>query len=321
MSDLPLVTVGITCFNAEATIARALNSALVQDWPHYEIIIVDDLSSDNSVAFIEEAIVNESKVRLVQHEVNQGPAGSRNSILNHANGEFIIFFDDDDEGLPGRIAVQYEALINHEKFNKDKLIACYASGARLYPNGYELEMHAIGSQSDIPVGDEVVDYLLYNSRKKGVFYGAGVPTCALMARVTTFREVGGFDSNFRRVEDVDFAIRLAMLGGHFIGCPNKLFVQHATIASDKSPIMNLKSELQLVDKFSKYLKFRNRYGYARDWFKIRFYHFSGQRLMFFSSLVLFLISYPKSGIAHLMRTLPARWSHENKMKNNVPSIK
>jgi len=311
----PKITIGITCFNAEKTIERAIFSALSQDFSNIEVLVVDDASVDTSWDIISNINDSDSRVKSLRHTINGGPAVSRNSILSAATGDIITFFDDDDESLPERLRVQYEKLCNYEKELRVELIACYASGIRRYPNGYELDMPAIGSQPKVPKGQLVADYLLYNSRKKNVFYGAGTPTCALMARASTFRAVGGFDTKLRRVEDVDFAIRLAMLEGHFIGCPQSLFIQHATVASDKSPSMNLEAELQLIEKHSDYLKTKSRYSYAQDWFRIRFYHFDNQRTKFFLSLIIFLFQHPISGVSHLMRTIPARWIHEAKMKS------
>jgi GT2 family glycosyltransferase len=141
-----------------------------------------------------------------------------------------------------------------------------------------------------------------------------------MARVSTFRAVGKFDGTLRRAEDADFAVRLALSGGHFIGCPRQLFLQHATVASDKTPRKNLDAELRLIEKHADYLMRRNRYGYARDWFHVRYYHFSGQRLKFLTALVVFLVHYPVSGARHLLRTFPTRWVHERDMRARVSGM-
>jgi glycosyltransferase involved in cell wall biosynthesis len=290
---------------------------LAQDWPNSEVIIVDDCSPDGSAAIVEKAIAGIPNARLIRHELNSGPAAARNSILAKAQGEFVAFFDDDDESAPERLRNQYEALRDYEVASGTRLVACYASGVRRYPNGYELRVAAIGSQPPVPKGELVADYLLFNGRSDGIFYGGGTPTCALMARPSTFRAVGGFDSNLRRVEDVDFAIRLALAGGHFIGCPQELYLQHATVASDKTPSKNLQAELQLVEKYADYLRGKRRYGYARTWFKIRFYHFSGQRLKFLAAVAAFLSTHPIAGGRHLLRSAPDRWAHERNMRSKV----
>jgi len=313
----PCITIGLTCFNAGQTIERALRSALAQEWPNLEVVVVDDVSTDDSWEIINSIASADTRVYAVRHVVNGGAAAARNTILEKASGEFVVFFDDDDESVPERVRVQYETLRDYETKHGAKLVACYASGARRYPNGYELRAAAIGSHTEVPKGEIVADYLLFNGRNDGVFYGAGTPTCALMARLSTFKSVGGFDSCLRRVEDVDFAIRLALAGGHFIGCSETLYLQHATVGSDKTPNKNLKAELQLVDKYAEYLSRKGRYHYARNWFKVRFYHFSGQRLKFIGALSLFLLQHPIAGSKHLLRSAPARLAHERDMQSEL----
>lgn len=308
------ISIGITCFNAEKSIKRALQSALTQDWPDIELVIVDDCSTDASARVIEQAIADVPNARLIRHATNSGPAAARATILAAAQGEFVAFFDDDDESRPERLRVQYEALRDYETATGVRLVACFASGVRRYPNCYECRIAAIGSRPIVPQGEAVADYLLFNGRHEGVFYGGGTPTCALMARRSTFEAVGGFDAALRRVEDVDFAIRLALAGGHFIGCPEELYQQHATDGTDKTPLMNLQAELQLVEKYADYLRRKGRYGYARDWFKLRYYHFSAKRTRFLAALIWFLLRHPFSGMVHLLRSAPARWRHERSIR-------
>lgn len=310
----PTITIGITSYSSSKTISPAIASALAQDWPSIELLIVDDCSPDDSVSVIEQAIAGIPNARLIRHERNGGPAAARNTVLADSQGEFIAFFDDDDESRPQRLRVQYERLRAYEVANGCTLVACFASGIRRYPNGYELHVSAIGSRPTVPVGDIVADYLLFNKRCESVFYGSGTPTCSLMARRKTFEALGGFDANLRRVEDVDFAIRLAIAGGHFIGCPEDLQLQHATEGTDKTPLMNLQAELHLVEKHANYLRHKGRYGYARDWFKIRYYHFSAQRVRFMAALIWFLLRHPFTGMGHLLRSAPARWRHERGMR-------
>lgn len=316
--DLPIVTIGLTCFNAEDTIGRAVTSALAQDWPNIEVIIVDDFSSDDSAIAIEAAISGNRRARLVQHEQNKGPAGARNTLLQEAQGEFVVFFDDDDESLPGRVSAQVNTLIEYEAQSGATLVACYAGGVRQYPNGYVKELPAIGScGKNVPNGPGLADYLLFYRRRPEWFYGSGVPTCALMARASTFAAVGGFDADLRRVEDVDFAIRLALIGGHFIGTRESLFVQYATDAVDKSPEKNLEAEQRLAEKNKAYLRSIGRYYYALHWPKLRYWHFKRRYGRFVLELLGLLLRNPIAVSMHLLVTGPRRIGHERRMWRQV----
>ena len=171
----PLVTIGLTCFNAEETIRRAVASAFAQDWLNFELLIVDDCSSDDSVALIEELIANDQRARLIRHTCNKGPAGARNMLLQEAKGEFIVFFDDDDESLPGRVSAQIKVLTDYEKQNGKRLVACYAGGFRIYPNGYVKDLPAIGLHGQVvPHGSGLADYLLFYHKQAEWSYGSGV---------------------------------------------------------------------------------------------------------------------------------------------------
>lgn len=307
------ITIGIACFNAINTIERAIKSALSQDWPNFEILIIDDYSQDGSWEIIQKLKSLNVCITAIRHSKNLGASSSRNSIIENANGDFIVFFDDDDESIDCRIRVQYEALMSYKYSSGIELVACFASGVRKYPNGYEMEMPAIASDGNSLVGSIVADYLLCNIRNPNLFYGAGTPTCAMMASKATFKKLDGFDAALRRVEDIDFSVRLALRGGHFIGCGRNLFTQYATFGEHKTPINNFKAELQMLHKHSIYLRSKNNYKYACDWFYIRYLHFSGQNLKFCLKLLAFLFKYPIQG-KHVMFSLPSRLVHEQKVR-------
>jgi len=310
---MELITVGITCFNAEETIARAIESARDQDWPRLEIVVVDDCSSDRSAEIVERIAGDEDRIRQIRHPVNMGPGAARQTILDNAAGEYIAFFDDDDESAPQRLSVQYRRLVDYREETGCSLAACYGSGKRVYENGYELGIEAIGCAPRVPVGAEAVDYLLFNGRTRGVFYGGGTPACALMASTETMRAVGGFDPAFRRVEDVDFAVRLGLVGGHFVGCPERLYTQHATQAPDKSARRNYDAEIQLLEKHRHHLEQRNRYDFARNWFTVRYHHFNGDRGSMMAALTRGFFRNPLLVLRQLVTTVPARAAHERRM--------
>lgn len=307
------ITIGLTCYNAENTIDRAIKSAISQNWRNLEIVIVDDFSSDQSWETIQAYARNDPRIKALRHSVNGGPAKARNTILENASGEILVFFDDDDESGSERVRIQYETLGHFEKICGTQLLACYASGERIYPNGYVKDLPALGSKGRPLVANEVIDYLLFNHRSRGLFYGSGVPGCSLAARVSTFKIAGGFDEKLRRVEDADFAIRLARAGGHFVGCGAKLFFQYATQANDKTPKMNLDAEHYLVEKYSDYLIDKNCYEYSKSWFSIRYFHFSGQHQKFIFSLLKWWLRFPLRGSIHLWRSALNRFLHERKI--------
>ncbi|MBX5106093.1 glycosyltransferase family 2 protein [Rhizobium lentis] len=307
------VTVGITCFNAHDTIGNAIRSAQSQEWPDLEIIIVDDASTDGSPERVASLIANDSRVRLISHGENGGAARARNTIIEAATGDFIVFFDDDDESAANRVMLQVAAIKAFEASKGFRRVACYASGERIYPNGYLKPLPAIGSAGTIPCGMDVADYLLFYRRRPDYFYGSGTPTCALMARRELFRELGGFDPSLKRVEDVDFAIRLALTGGCFIGTVDKLYLQHSTQGSDKSPDANHSAEIAVAKKHEGYLRSIGKYRYARHWPNLRYYHFKRQYVRFIAEFLVIAVRNPILAISHLLATGPKRLRHERRM--------
>lgn len=313
MIECPVITIGLTSYNAEDTILRALESALMQDWPRTEIIIVDDASKDNSVSLIRKKIEDKANVVLHVNETNKGAEAGRNYIIQNATGDFVAFFDDDDESLPARLRLQHEAITSYEGKKGARIVACYASGTRYYPNGHKVELEAIGSKEKVPHGSEVAARLLYFKDTPGFFYGSGTPTCSLMARRDVLMEFNGLDENFRRNGDVELAVRMALKGGHFIGTQEKCFIQYATGGADKHPEIGLAASLQMIDKHRAFLEQEGVYRYARLWQEFRHAHFAGDRTAEINTLFRLLCVAPVRTIRHLLQTGPKRYLHERKM--------
>ena len=103
-SDSPRVSVIITTYNRANLLPRAVSSVLTQTYDDYEIIIVDDCSTDHTQEVIQR--MKDPRVRSFKHEVNRGAAAARNTGISNAIGEYIAFLDDDDECTPNRLADQ-----------------------------------------------------------------------------------------------------------------------------------------------------------------------------------------------------------------------
>jgi len=103
-ADQPLVSVIVACFNAASTIETALRSLQQQSWPNLEIIVVDDCSTDDTVAVVSRYLSR--RVRLIRMPVNGGAYLARNAALAIAKGEFVTLHDADDWSHPAKIAIQ-----------------------------------------------------------------------------------------------------------------------------------------------------------------------------------------------------------------------
>ena len=99
-----LVTIVIPCFNYSQYLGKAIQSVQAQQYSPFEIVVVDDGSTDNSAAVAETA-----GVRLIRQS-NSGLGAARNTGLATAQGEFVVFLDADDELLPDALASGVAAL-------------------------------------------------------------------------------------------------------------------------------------------------------------------------------------------------------------------
>lgn len=98
---MPLATIVVPAYNVAATIGDTLRSLLAQTATDFEIVVVDDGSSDDTVAVVRS--FDDPRIRLVQ-QANRGLAGARNTGIAEARGQFVGFCDSDDLWLPGKLA-------------------------------------------------------------------------------------------------------------------------------------------------------------------------------------------------------------------------
>ena len=124
-----LVSIIMSVFNSEDTIAYSLHSLLNQTYENIEILVCDDCSSDKSLEIIKSIAYSDSRVKVYSSRKNQGPYNIRNELIKKAHGNFITFQDADDLSHPERIQRQVEVLRNN------KAVICMANWIRVASNG------------------------------------------------------------------------------------------------------------------------------------------------------------------------------------------
>ena len=105
----PLVSIIIPCWNAESTIAQAVESVKRNNEKNFEILICDDASTDHSVSIIKKLMRDDARIKLIQNDKNEGAGFCRKVLLEIARGKFFAFLDSDDLWLPGKLDKQLEA--------------------------------------------------------------------------------------------------------------------------------------------------------------------------------------------------------------------
>jgi len=303
-----LVTIGITCFNAENTIEKAIEGALNQEWENKEIIIVDDGSSDNSQLLIKKKI-SSCKILFIKNSSNKGASYSRNQIIKRSKGQLICFMDDDDFSDSKRVRLQVSEFIKNG-FPKVKKMACATGLRKQYSNGYFKEYMPIGSFGALPKGEELVDFLLFYEKKNGTDYGFALPTCSLMIDKYCFEKFGDFDLNLKRVEDMDMTIRLAIGNVKFISVKEILVIQKANLFNEKTSVDNYNSEVFLIKKYKNYLTKKGLFTHSLLWCKLRFYYFKRNYIRCIFILLRLIFFNPKRTLIHFIKTSFKRLIHD-----------
>ncbi|BAZ44416.1 glycosyl transferase family protein [Chondrocystis sp. NIES-4102] len=185
------VSVIIPAYNGDRYIGEAIESVLAQTYDDYELIVIDDGSTDNTYK-----VIQQKCDRRLQYycQTNQGVAASRNFGLNLATGEYIAFLDQDDLFLPDKLVNQVALL------EENPNLGIVNSGWQIIDE-HNTATAAIKPWEKIPQLN-LQDIIVW----KPVFLGA------MLFRHSWLKHSGGFDTSLQQTPDVDLVLRLASLG-------------------------------------------------------------------------------------------------------------
>ncbi|WP_199611275.1 glycosyltransferase [Flocculibacter collagenilyticus] len=182
-SKRPLISVYMPTRNRVELITRAINSVLAQDYENFELIIVDDASSDNTVEFLNSYYGKNKRISVYQLDKQSGACKARNLAIKMAKGELITGIDDDDEMLPNRLSTLYKF------FSKDVSFVCSAyfwdyghKSVVKFPSNKNITLH---------------DMLNVNEASNQV-----------LVEKDKILSLGGFDEKFVAFQDYDMWVRL-----------------------------------------------------------------------------------------------------------------
>lgn len=113
MEDLGLVSIIMPMYNSARFVAQSIESVQAQTYPNWELLIVDDVSTDASVEVVEKYAKEDSRIKLFSNPTNCGAAEARNYALREAKGRWIAFLDSDDLWLPEKLAKQVPFMANN----------------------------------------------------------------------------------------------------------------------------------------------------------------------------------------------------------------
>lgn len=218
MNMLPRVSVILPAYNRADLVGRAIDSVLAQTWRNFELIVVDDCSTDDTRAAME-TYRDTPRVRLIFSETNRGGSGARNLGIEHARGDLVAFQDSDDIWLPHKLAAQVAAL---EKNAKAGLCYCGA-------------LHTSGTSSFyIP---EPIFERLDGDMSDEILRRNTTSTQTLLIRRTVLDEAGHFTEDLKRYQDWDLMIRVAQVT-QFVFLPDPMVVICDTPGNISSVALN-----------------------------------------------------------------------------------
>lgn len=225
----PLVSVIIPTFNRAYCLGETLQSVLSQTWSDFEVLVIDDGSTDETRELVESYVVADPRVRYLS-QTNQGVSSARNFGLENAQGEYVAMLDSDDLWLPWKLEAQVGVLESLPELCLvwSEMSAIDPSGEVTYPRylrrmycGYEYweterlfptvyPLQEIVRNTPAEVGNAAVQIGYIFSEMLG---GNLVHTSTVMIRREFIKQAGGYNPLLKGVgEDYDFHLRLCRLG-------------------------------------------------------------------------------------------------------------
>lgn len=217
MESDPLFTVVVAAYNGEATISRALESVLDQSFSEWQVIVVDDGSTDGTRRIVDRLAEKDDRIIAIS-QANGGTAAARNAAIPHARGRFIAVLDADDELMPGYMATMAAFVTAHPGFD---IYSC--NGWVVWPDGRR-RLYAEDPQHRPIVSMDMADLL--DGQRFLCLLGS-------MTEASLLRDLGGFRAGVY-CEDVDLWRRAFARGARHAFCPEPLVVYHRDVESQKT---------------------------------------------------------------------------------------
>jgi GT2 family glycosyltransferase len=213
----PPASVVVVCWNSEDVLERCLRQLQAQDYPDYEIIIVDDGSRDDTLQVAERATVH-GELKIVRSARNRGCPHARNLGLAQATGDIVAFIDADGFAAPNWLRRVVEAFGNDESiggvastvFFADNPLVLNGAGGIVNRQGWAADLSMNKSYEHAQIASEAL-------------YPMG---CGMAVRRSALERVGPFDDRMLNYyDDVDYGIRLWRVGYRVVVAPDA-FIDH-----------------------------------------------------------------------------------------------
>ena len=228
-----MVSVIIPTYNREAVIGRAIESVLKQTYPHFELIIIDDGSTDQTKQVVEQIV--DERIRYILLEENGGVGHARNVGIAEAKYDYIAFLDSDDEWLPQKLELQMEKLLD----SSTGFGAVYCRMGGNDRTGKPYIFPPYNMERSILEGKLFPNMLMQNL--------IGTPT--VLVRRDCIEKVGGFKEALICLEDWEWILRIAR--EYRIGFVDKVLLEVHRMAGSVSTQLggHIVTRCYLVSKY------------------------------------------------------------------------
>jgi glycosyltransferase involved in cell wall biosynthesis len=209
MNKLSKVSIVMPAYNAEETIVESIQSVLSQTYSNFEIIIVDDGSSDGTTTLVN-SIFSDSRI-ILKEIANSGVANARNTGMRQATGEYIAFLDSDDVWDSGFLAACIQA------FNEKDNIRVVYTHYKIFKSNVNQNINGLQNRY------KFIPHSLYR-----IMIYDYIPTSASMIKRSVVLDGDFFDMRFFGTEDWEFWIRIiSKYDIHYISEPLVYYREHS----------------------------------------------------------------------------------------------
>ncbi|WP_157759874.1 glycosyltransferase family 2 protein [Chryseobacterium piperi] len=228
------ISVLMACYNVERYIGIALDSVLVQTYPHFEVLCVDDCSSDDTLNILEDYCKKDERIKVFRNSENLGITKTKNVLLSLAMNETVVFLDGDDISDIHR----FEKLLHCKNlYNADIVSSAYtligSSGQKLKTRGLQLLTTKMG--------------IRYTS-----FFNSPIPHAPSMINRSLIEDRGGYKEDYIAAEDYDLFVDILLQKEvivKILPCPLYLYRINEDGISRSYNKSQIESHIKIAKKF------------------------------------------------------------------------
>ena len=273
-----LISVVIPVFNAQEYIENTVDSVINQEYKNWELIIIDDCSTDDSLSIVETKYKSNKKIEIIKLERNSGgPAKPRNIGIKNSNGDFIAFLDQDDIWDNDKLRICCNSICDNVDFIYHDMMRVVAE------NDYSVKQKILPSrQLEQPV---LIDLLINDN---------AILNSSVMVRRSLLVKIGDINESKKMIasEDYNTWLRIAKITDNFLYIPKVLgsiFV-HSSGASNKDMYSSV---IYAAKEFMTYVSPRQRriIKVQRVYVRARYKYLNNERGAAVKALLFFCLNY------------------------------